>query len=64
MANKRVRSAAKTKRRNRQEKIGKLRTKFSVAKTQEEKDKILSKLNRINPWLTPELFVAPLVGKK
>jgi len=48
------------KRRKRKEKLRKLRIKYSLAKTDEEREKILEKVRRIVPWLSLEEFLEPL----
>ncbi|MCD6574747.1 hypothetical protein J7K97_03600 [Candidatus Aerophobetes bacterium] len=48
------------KRRKRKEKLRKLRIKYSLTKTDEEKEKILEKVRRIVPWLSLEEFLEPL----
>jgi len=39
------------KRRKRREKIAKLREKYKLAKSQEEKKRIIEKVKKIAPWL-------------
>jgi len=51
------------KRRKRREKLKKLREKYLLAKTKEEKERILEKLRKIAPWLSEEEFLAPLKKK-
>ena len=51
------------KRRKRREKLKKLREKYLLAKTKEEKERILEKLRKIAPWLSEEGFLAPLKKK-
>ena len=51
-------------RRVRKEKLKKLRAKFTLAKTSQEKEKILEKVKRIAPWLSEEEFLEPIKGKK
>ncbi|MGE4554913.1 MAG: DUF6800 family protein [Candidatus Paceibacterota bacterium] len=46
--------------RKRKQKLKKLREKYILAKTQEEKEKILEKVFKIAPWLTEEEFLKPL----
>jgi hypothetical protein len=48
------------KRRKRRAKLKKLREKYLLAKTKEEKEKILEKVRKITPWLSEEEFLAPL----
>ena len=48
------------RRRKRKEKLRKLRIKYSLAKTNEEREKILEKVRRIVPWLSLEEFLEPL----
>jgi len=50
-------------RRNRKQKLKKLREKFALAKTKEEKEKILEKDFKIAPWLTEEEFLKPIKEK-
>ncbi len=45
------------RRRKRREKYKKLRQKYISTKTQSEKEKILQKVNKIAPWLSPEEFL-------
>ncbi len=52
------------RRRVRQERLKRLRTKFALAKTNQEKEKILEKVKRIAPWLSEGEFIEPLSGKK
>lgn len=51
------------KRRKRREKLKKLREKYLLAKTKEEKERILEKVRKIAPWLSEEKFLAPLKKK-
>ncbi|MDI1471751.1 MAG: hypothetical protein QMD43_01265 [Thermodesulfovibrio sp.] len=46
------------KRRHRREKLSKLREKFKLAKTEEEKKRILNKVSKIAPSLKIEDFLA------
>ncbi len=55
---KRIVERALKKRRHRREKIRKLREKFKLAKTEEEKRKILEKVSKISPSLKVEDFIA------
>ncbi|GAB6184044.1 DUF6800 family protein [Thermodesulfovibrio hydrogeniphilus] len=55
---KRMVERALIKRRHRREKIGKLREKFKLAKTEEEKKRIIEKVSRISPSLKIEDFIA------
>ena len=48
------------RRRSRKEKLHKLRHKYSVAKTDDEKSAILSKMSKVSPLLSKEEFLAPL----
>lgn len=48
------------KKRKREEKLRKLREKFKLAKTNQERQKILDKVGKIAPWLKVEDFLAPL----
>jgi len=50
-------------RRNRKQKLKKLREKFVLAKTKEEKEKILEKVFKIAPRLTEEEFLKPIKEK-
>ena len=45
------------KKRKRKEKLRKLREKYKLAKTQDEKDKILEKVWKIAPWISREEFL-------
>jgi len=51
------------RRRRRRRKIKKLREKYLKAKTKEEREKILEKVKKVNPWLTVEEFLAPIKDK-
>lgn len=51
------------KRRKRYEKTQKLRIKYLNATTEEERKAILSKLLRINPFITIERFLEPIKNK-
>jgi hypothetical protein len=51
------------KRRKRKEKLKRLREKYLLAGTKEEKERILEKLRKIAPWLSEEEFLAPLKKK-
>ena len=42
------------------EKIQKLRQKYLQARTRDERQRILEKALRINPYLTPETFLEPI----
>ena len=55
-----VRKTELHRRRKRKEKLGKLRKKFLLAKTSQEKEQILEKVRRIAPWLSKEEFLKPL----
>ncbi|ODA44211.1 hypothetical protein THER_1050 [Thermodesulfovibrio sp. N1] len=48
------------KRRHRREKLSKLREKFKLAKTEEEKKRILNKVSKIAPSLKVEDFLASI----
>ncbi|MEN2985510.1 MAG: DUF6800 family protein [Thermodesulfovibrionaceae bacterium] len=48
------------KRRHRREKLRKLREKFKLARTEEEKAKILQKVSKISPLLKIEDFLASI----
>jgi len=48
------------KRRSRKRKLRLLRTRFAVARTEEEKAHILGKVRNIAAWLSEEQFLAPL----
>lgn len=48
------------KRRHRREKLRKLREKFKLAKTEEEKAKILAKVAKISPSLKVEDFLSSI----
>jgi hypothetical protein len=50
-------------RRKRKEKFRQLRAKFALAKTDQEKEKILAKVKRIAPWLSQEEFLKWLKKK-
>lgn len=50
-------------RRVRRVKLQKLRQKYTAAKTGLQKEKILNSQARIAPWLSEELFLAPLKKK-
>ncbi len=55
---KRIIERALIKRRHRREKIRKLKEKFKLAKTEEEKKRILEKVSKISPSLKIEDFIA------
>jgi hypothetical protein len=59
-----VRKTEIHRRRKRREKLRKLRSRYSLAKTNQEKEKILEKVKRIAPWLSEEEFLEPLKNKK
>ena len=48
------------RKRARRERLRKLREHFAKAKTAGEKEKILQKVSRVAPCISPEEFVAPL----
>jgi len=52
------------KHRKRKEKLRKLRAKYSLAGSDEEKKKIMEKVRKIAPWLSPEEFLKPLEESK
>lgn len=47
-------------RQKRKGKLRKLREKYTTAKSAVEKEKVLVKVSRITPWLTEDVFKAPL----
>lgn len=47
------------RRHKRREKLWKLRRKYALVKTRDEKDKILEKVGRISPLLSEEKFLKP-----
>ncbi len=47
------------RRRKRREKLKKLREKYKLAKTDQEREKILEKVRKIAPWLSKEEFLNP-----
>jgi len=51
------------KKQKRRKKLAKLRKKYSQAKTEVEKQKILEKVNRLAPYLSKEEFLKPLKAK-
>jgi len=51
------------RKRNRREKIKKLRIKYINAKSEEEKKKIIEKALKVNPFLTEETFLSPIIKK-
>ncbi len=55
---KRIIERALIKRRHRREKIRKIKEKFKLAKTEEEKKRILEKVSKISPSLKIEDFIA------
>jgi hypothetical protein len=59
-----VRKTELHQRRKRKEKLRKLRSKYALAKTNQEKEKILEKVKRIAPWLSEEEFLEPLKKKQ
>lgn len=50
-------------RRMRRMKLRKLRQKYTAAKTGLQKEKVLGSQARVAPWLSEELFLAPLKRK-
>jgi len=52
------------RRRARQEKLRKLRQKYAQAQSQDQKSKILMKVQKVAPWLSEKEFSAPLEKKK
>lgn len=59
----RIRQTEIHARRTRRMKLRKLRQKYTVAKTGLQKEKVLSSQARVAPWLSEELFLAPLKRK-
>ena len=51
------------RRRKRREKIVKLRKKYLMAQTEEERRKIIEKALRVNPFITEEEFLRPIKEK-
>ena len=47
-------------RRVRRQQLKKLRVRFAKAKTSADKEKILAKVARVAPGISPEQFVAPI----
>jgi hypothetical protein len=47
-------------RRKRRAKLVNLRKRYKNARTEEERSRILAKVNRVNPLLNPDEFLAPL----
>jgi len=52
------------KRQKRRKKLAKLRELYSKTKSKKEKQKILEKVVKIAPYLSEEVFLAPLEKKK
>jgi hypothetical protein len=50
-------------RRKRREKMRKLREKYLKAKTDKEREEIIQKALRINPFITREQFLEPILKK-
>ncbi|OGJ58319.1 hypothetical protein A3H22_01315 [Candidatus Peribacteria bacterium RIFCSPLOWO2_12_FULL_55_15] len=59
----RIRQTEIHTRRTRRMKLRKLRQKYTTAKTGIQKEKILDFQARVAPWLSEELFLAPLKRK-
>lgn len=59
----RIRQTEIHTRRVRRMKLRRLRQKYTAAKTGLQKEKVLSSQARIAPWLSEELFLAPLKKK-
>lgn len=47
-------------REKRKAKLAKLRERYSKAKMESDKEKVLEKVRKIAPWLSKEEFLAPL----
>ncbi len=47
-------------RRKRRAKLVNLRKRYKNARTEEERSRILAKVNRVHPMLNPDEFLAPL----
>ena len=54
------RSQELKKRRNRHNKLTRLRKMYTAARNQDERSRILDKVTRVSPGLTAETFLAPL----
>jgi len=52
------------RKRKRKAKLKKLREKYKLAKTKEEKEKILEKVKKIAPWFSEEKFLASCKGRE
>ncbi len=48
----------------RTKKLARLRRLYAEARTREEKEKVLEKVEKIAPWLSEEEFLKPLQGPK
>ena len=59
----RIRQTEINARRTRRMKLKKLRQKYAEAKTGFQKEKVLVSQGRVAPWLSEELFLAPLKRK-
>ena len=59
----RIRQTEIHARRVRRGKLRQLRQKYAAAKTGLHKEKVLTKVARIAPWLSEEQFLAPVKGK-
>jgi hypothetical protein len=46
-------------RRSRRHKLGKLRKLYAAARTQDDRSRILNKMTRVSPGLTPQTFLSP-----
>ena len=52
------------RRRQRHMKLYKLREKFVIAKSDDEKQALMAKVNKVAPWLSEAEFLAPLEAKE
>lgn len=59
----RIRQTEIHARRTRRRKLKKLRQKYVAAKSGLQKEKVLVSQGRVAPWLSEELFLAPLKRK-
>lgn len=58
-----IRKSEIHKRKKRNEATNRLRIKYLNAKTDEERNQILQKLMKVNPYITMEQFLAPIKNK-
>ena len=55
-----IKRSETNRRRQRRAKLGRLREKFTAAKTDDEKSAVLAKVGKFAPWLSAEEFLSPI----